>query len=89
MRHVGQSSDLAKRLSQHTAGKGWWESAVIITTKDDSLNHSDIDYLENVLIDRALALKKLDCDNKKVVILPKSIFLGKCFWDSTSKRLFS
>ena len=48
MVYVGQSSDLAKRLSQHMAGKDWWESAVIITTKDDSLNHSDIDYLEKM-----------------------------------------
>lgn len=82
MVYVGQSSDLAKRLSQHMAGKDWWESAVIITTKDDSLNHSDIDYLENVLIDRALALKKLDCDNKKSGNPPKvdifrKVFLGQ------------
>ncbi len=82
MVYVGQSSDLAKRLSQHMNGKDWWESAVIITTKDDSLNHSDIDYLENVLIDRALALKKLDCDNKKSGNPPKvdifrKVFLGQ------------
>ena len=82
MVYVGQSSDLAKRLSQHMAGKDWWESAVIITTKDDSLNHSDIDYLENVLIDKAMAFKKLDCDNKKSGNPPKvdifrKVFLGQ------------
>jgi len=37
MVYVGQSSDLAKRLSQHIAGKDWWDSAIILTTKDDSL----------------------------------------------------
>ncbi len=82
MVYVGQSSDLAKRLTQHLVGKDWWESAIIITTKDDSLNHSDIDYLENVLIDKALALKKLDCDNKKSGNPPKvdvfrKVFLGQ------------
>jgi len=71
MVYVGQSSDLAKRLSQHIIGKDWWESAVILTTKDDGLNHSDIDYLEYVLIEKAFALKKLDCDNKKKGNPPK------------------
>lgn len=82
MVYVGQSSDLAKRVSQHIAGKPWWESVVILTTKDDSLNHSDIDYLENVLISKALAIKKLDCDNKKAGNPPKvdvfrKVFLGQ------------
>ena len=41
--YVGQSSDLAKRLNQHLMKKDWWTSAVILTTKDNSLNRSDID----------------------------------------------
>lgn len=69
--YVGQSSDLSRRLSQHLNGKDWWESAVIITTKEDSLNRSDIDYLENLLIDMAGRLKKLDSDNKKSGNPPK------------------
>lgn len=82
MVYVGQSSDLSKRMTQHLNGKDWWDSAVIITTKDDSLTHSDIDYLENVLIDRSLALKKLDCDNKKSgnpakVDVFRKVFLGQ------------
>lgn len=64
MVYIGQSSDLAKRITQHTIGKDWWESAIILTTKDDSLNHSDIDYLESVLIEKALKNNRLDCDNK-------------------------
>ena len=60
MVYVGQSSDLAKRINQHVAKKEWWESVIILTTKDDSLNHSDIDYLENVLIDKAFAIQKLE-----------------------------
>lgn len=71
MVYVGQSSDLARRLTQHTIGKDWWESAVILTTKDDNLTRSDIDYLEYVLIERAFAIDKLDCDNKKKGNPPK------------------
>ncbi len=64
MVYVGQSSDLSKRITQHTVGKDWWESVVILTTKDDSLNHSHIDYLESVLIEKAFNINRLDCDNK-------------------------
>ena len=69
--YVGQSSDLAKRITQHTSSKDWWESVVILTTRDDSLNHSDIDYLENVLIEKAFATQKVDYDNKKSGNPPK------------------
>ena len=71
MVYVGQSSDLAKRITQHTIGKDWWESVVILTTKDDNLTHSDIDYLESVLIDKALRINKLDCENKNKGNKPK------------------
>lgn len=40
MVYVGQSSDLSKRITQHTVGKDWWESVVILTTKDDSLKET-------------------------------------------------
>ena len=69
--YVGQSSDLSKRITQHTIGKDWWESVVILTTKDDSLNHSDIDYLESVLIEKAFKINRLDCDNKNKGNKPK------------------
>lgn len=82
MVYVGQSFDLAKRITQHTVGKDWWESVVILTTKDDSLNHADIDFLEAVLIDKAFSINKLDCDNKKKGNPPKvdkfrKVYLGQ------------
>ena len=45
MVYVGQSSDLAKRINQHVAKKEWWESVIILTTKDDSLNHCNVRHL--------------------------------------------
>ncbi len=69
--YVGQSSDLAKRISQHIVGKDWWESVVILTTSDNKFNHADIDYLENLLIDKAFNVNSLDCDNKKKGNPPK------------------
>lgn len=61
--YVGQSSDLAKRLTQHLSGKDWWTSALILTTTDNSLSRTDIDWLEYSLIERARFVGRLDCDN--------------------------
>lgn len=64
--YVGQSSDLSKRLKQHIIGKSWWERVVVLTTSDDSLNRSDIDYIEAKLIAKASSIGRLDCDNKNM-----------------------
>ena len=64
--YVGQASDLAKRIKQHIFGKPWWERVVILTTSNDSLNRSDIDYIEAMLISKASKIGRLDCDNKNL-----------------------
>lgn len=71
MVYVGQSTDLAKRINQHKAGKDWWDRVILLTTSDNSLTHSDIDYLETYLIDRANKNNVLDCDNKQKGNPPK------------------
>ena len=83
--YVGQSSDLAKRISQHIAGKDWWESVIILTTKDDTLNRSDIDYLEYVLIEKASVIQNLDSDNKKSGNPPKVDIFKKTLLNQTLK----
>lgn len=55
---------------------------VILTTQSDSLTHTDIDYLESVLIEKARSIGKLDCDNKNKGNNPKvdkfrEVFLGQ------------
>lgn len=62
--YIGQSSDLSKTIAQHLNGKDWWESVLILTTKDDSFIQTDIDYLQSILINKALKMNRLDCDNK-------------------------
>lgn len=64
MVYIGQASDLAKRIKQHIIGKSWWERVVVLTTSDDSLNRSDIDYVEASLIQKAEIIGRLDCDNR-------------------------
>ncbi len=63
--YVGQASDLERRTRQHLADKEWWTQVILMTTKDDSFNASDIDYLESRLIDIAGEAGKSDRDNKK------------------------
>ena len=63
--YVGQASDLERRTRQHLTDKDWWTQVILMTTKDDSFNASDIDYLESSLIDLAGKAGKSDSDNKK------------------------
>ncbi len=88
MVYIGQSMDLATRIKQHLSGKDWWESAVVLTTKDDSLNRSDIDYLEAVLIKKAHENNKLDCDNKKKGNLQKVTKFRKVELDQYLEEAF-
>lgn len=63
--YVGQASDLERRTKQHMIDKDWWTQVILMTTKDDSFNASDIDYLEARLIGIAETVGKLNSDNKK------------------------
>lgn len=89
MVYVGQYSDLSKRITQHLSEKDWWESVLILTTKDDSFKHTDIDYLESILIDKALKMNRLDCDNKNKRNNPKVSKFQKVVLDQyLSEALF-
>ena len=61
--YIGQANDLLRRISEHDKTKNWWEKVVLFTTKDNSLNRSDIDYLENKLIDIAKTTGTLEMNN--------------------------
>ena len=63
--YVGQAIDLERRTKQHLTDKLWWNQVVLMTTKDDSFNASDIDYLEAKLIQLAGEAASSDTDNKK------------------------
>lgn len=63
--YVGQATDLKRRLKNHILNKEWWNRVVIMTTESNWLNHSDIDYLESILIEKAQKNHSLDSENKK------------------------
>lgn len=64
--YIGEASDLKNRIKQHDKGKRWWERAVLITTTDDSLDQTDINYLETTIINIAKKQKNLKCENKQL-----------------------
>ena len=65
MVYIGQASDLSKRIKQHKVGKDWWDRVILLTTDNDSLDKSAIDYLEATLIDLAESVGRLDSENHK------------------------
>lgn len=71
MVYVGQTSDLSRRIKQHTIAKDWWDRVMVLTTSDDNFTRTDIDYLESTLIAKAEKNYKLDCDNKNKGNKPK------------------
>ncbi len=62
--YVGQSTNLRNRIDQHTIGKPWWQKVVLLTTTNDNLNKTSIDYLEAEFIRMAESVGSLDIDNK-------------------------
>lgn len=64
--YVGQAVDLGRRTKQHLTDKDWWNQVVLMTTKDDSFNSSDIDYLESRLIFIAAQAGTSDSDNRTI-----------------------
>lgn len=69
--YIGQANDLLRRINEHDKTKKWWEKVVLLTTKDNSLNRSDIDYLENKLINIARLKGTLEMNNVQLGNLPK------------------
>lgn len=69
--YIGQANDLLRRIGEHDKSKDWWEKVVLFTTKDNSLNRSDIDYLENKLIDIAKITGTLEMNNVQSGNSPK------------------
>ena len=61
---IGQSTDLFKKLYDQIVNADWWEKVVILSTKDNNLNQFDIDYLKNILIEKANYSKKSDYKRK-------------------------
>ncbi len=63
--YVGEAEHIQKRLSQHLAGKEFWNEAICFTNKDENLTKAHVKYLEARLIEIILESKRYDLDNDK------------------------
>lgn len=63
--YIGQASELKSRIKTHQKNMDWWNQAILLTKKENSFNHSDIDYIESKLIDKARTAGVVDIKNKQ------------------------
>lgn len=61
--YIGQSDDVAKRLTQHDVKKDFWREVVLITSKDMNLTSAHVRYLESELVRLATSIGRVPLEN--------------------------
>lgn len=61
--YIGEADSVRTRIIQSGNARGFWESAVVVTTSDDALTKGHVRYLEARLIEMALAAGRVTLDN--------------------------
>lgn len=61
--YIGSANSVAERIKQSAAQRGFWQTAIAVTTSDDDLSKGHVEYLEARLIQMALAAKRAELDN--------------------------
>lgn len=62
--YIGECENAQARISQHDAGKDFWDTVVICNTSDSGFDKADVKFLESVAIQRAIEVGRLDVQNK-------------------------
>lgn len=62
--YVGESEDIASRISTHERKKDWWTVAVLVTAAANKLNKAHVKYLEARLVERAGSVGHAKIDNE-------------------------
>jgi hypothetical protein len=68
--YIGETDDLPGRLDHHNRTKGFWNRAIVFTSKDANLNKAHIRHLEGRLIGLAQAASRAELDNGTVGSMP-------------------
>ncbi|MGU7778659.1 GIY-YIG nuclease family protein [Burkholderia sp. PU8-34] len=61
--YIGQSGDLRKRLAAHNNEKDFWQRALVLSTRTESLTQTHALFLENLLIQEARNAGRYRTDN--------------------------
>ena len=61
--YIGESENTGKRIADHVKSKGWWDTAILITSTANNLNKAHVKYLEARLYEMAMITKRIALDN--------------------------
>lgn len=61
--YIGEADSVRDRIAQSAADRGFWETAVVITSSDEALTKGHVRYLEARLIELALSAGRVKLDN--------------------------
>lgn len=64
--YIGESEKFYDRVKNHDQKKDFWDLAVAIVSKDNTLEKSDVKYLESMAVEKAQATAAMEVLNKTV-----------------------
>lgn len=63
--YIGEADSVRERIGQSAGERGFWETAVVITTSDEALTKGHVRYLEARLIEIAKGAGRVSLDNSQ------------------------
>ena len=69
--YIGAAAPVCSDLQRHYAQKGFWRSAVVFTSKDDSLNRAQVQYLAAHLVSLAKEVNVAHVNNRARLRSPR------------------
>jgi hypothetical protein len=67
--YIGEGDPISSRIISHESKKDWWDSCIMITSINDWLNKTQIQFIESSLIKSAQSASRCIMDNK---VIPES-----------------
>ena len=68
--YIGEAEDCFTRITQHNRGKGFWESAIAITSKTNSFTKAHAKYLEWYCHQHAMEINRYSVENSTIPTKP-------------------
>jgi len=63
--YIGETENFLKRIKDHNYNKDFWNEVIVFSTKDESLNKADVQYLEYLAIQQAKKAKIYNLNENK------------------------
>lgn len=64
--YIGESENFYNRVKNHDQSKDFWDLAIAVVSNNNSLEKSDVKYLESLAVEKALATAAMEVLNKTV-----------------------